>query len=249
VTTARILLLDIETAPNRAYVWGLWDQNISHEHLEESSYVLCWSAKWLDDKTVRFKSRQRSEAKAMLAPVHSLLSEADAVVHYNGLKFDIPVLQKEFLKHGFQPPAPFKQIDLMLAVKRAFRFESNKLDYVAGALGLGSKVRHSGFDMWVKCMNGDAAAWREMETYNRGDVVLLEKLYRRLLPWLEKHPNMSTLGGGGECCPKCGSKNVHKRGTALAVTRKYTRYQCQACGGWFRSTRSVHGAATTLIGA
>lgn len=246
--SAKILLLDIETAPNVAYVWGLFDQNIAHDQVEESSYVLCWAAKWLGDKTVQFKSRQRSEAKPMLAPIHKLLGEADAVVHYNGVKFDIPVLQKEFLKHGFPPPAPFKQIDLMLAVKRAFRFESNKLDYVAGALGLGSKIRHSGFGMWVKCMSGDAAAWREMETYNRGDVAILDKLYRRLLPWLERHPNLSSFAGG-EGCPKCGSLEVQKRGTAVAATRKYTRYQCQSCGGWFRSTRSTSGAAVThLVG-
>ena len=51
-----------------------------------------------------------------------------------------------------------------------------------------------------------------------------------------------------ECCPKCGSQKYQKRGTAMALTRVYVRYQCKSCGGWFRSTRSVSGAVTTNIG-
>jgi len=33
----QILLLDIETAPNTAHVWGLWNQNVSLNQLMESS--------------------------------------------------------------------------------------------------------------------------------------------------------------------------------------------------------------------
>lgn len=243
----KILLLDIETAPNKAYVWGLWDQNISHEHLDESSYILCWSAKWLDDRDIRFASCQKQTAKKMLAEIHGLLCEADVVVHYYGSKFDIPVLNREFAKHGFPPPSPYKQIDLKTLVARVFKFESNKLAYVAGALGLGSKVEHEGFQLWVKCMDGDAQAWRDMETYNKGDVTLLERLYLRLQPWIEKHPNWSAALGD-ERCPKCGSRKYQKRGTSVALTRVYTRFQCKQCGGWFRSTRSIGGAVTTNIG-
>ena len=246
----KTLLLDIETAPNKAYVWGLFDQNIAPNQVEESGYVLCWSARWLGQSKTFFQSRQRQGAKPMLKPIHELLDEADSVVHYNGLKFDIPTLQKEFLKEGFAPPAPFKQVDLMLAVKRAFRFESNRLEYVCSALGLGKKVEHPGFTLWVGCMNGDQASWKLMEKYNRGDVELLRKLYHVLLPWLDRHPNMSALMGGREVCPKCGSQNVESRGTVVAITRRYRRFACKSCGGWFRSTVSLtgQGARTTHIG-
>ena len=244
----KILLLDIETAPNKAYVWGLWEQNISHEHIEESGYILCWSAKWLDDKRVQFESCQKQSHKKMLRGIHDLLNDADVVVHYYGSKFDIPVLNREFAKHGFPPPSPYKQIDLKTMVARVFKFESNKLAYVAGALGLGAKVSHEGFTLWTKCMTGDAQAWRDMEGYNKGDVALLEKLYRRLQPWIEKHPNWSAATRT-ECCPKCGSQEYQKRGTSVALTRTYTRYQCKSCGGWFRGVRSVGGAVTTNIGA
>jgi DNA polymerase elongation subunit (family B) len=233
----KVLLLDIETAPNKAYVWGLFDQNIAHEHLEESSYILCWSAKWLGEEGLAFASCQKGSQKKMLKGIWKLLDEADVVVHYYGSKFDIPVLNREFAKHGFLPPAPYKQVDLKLVCAKVFKFESNKLDYVAQALSLGHKVKHAGFKLWVGCMEGDQESWAKMEEYNRGDVTLLEKLYRRLLPWIPSHPSISTFRDI-ECCPKCGSERFQRRGVAVAITRSYQRYQCSACGSWFRSAKS-----------
>jgi hypothetical protein len=234
----RILLLDIETAPNRAFVWGFWEQNVSPSQLIESSYVLCWSAQWYGEKKILFDSVQKSKPATMLGRMHRLLDEADAVVHFNGKKFDIPVLNKEFLKHGFKPPSPYKQIDLMQVCKYAFRFESNSLAYVAQSLKLGAKVKHQGFELWVRCMDGDKDAWRTMERYNRGDVRLLEKLYRRLVPWCDKHPSHGAFEDIA-CCPKCGSEKFQQRGFAVTQVMKYRRYQCLGCGGWFRGNKSV----------
>ena len=84
----------------------------------------------------------------MLEGIHSLLDEADAVCHYNGTKFDMPTLNKEFLVHRMTPPPPMKQIDLLRVVKSQFRFPSNKLDYVAQRLGLGKKKDHEGHTLW-----------------------------------------------------------------------------------------------------
>jgi DNA polymerase elongation subunit (family B) len=238
----KILLLDIETAPNVAYVWGLFDQNIASNQVETSGYVLCWAAKWLNEKEVRFASvgPSRKNERAMLDGIHKLLDEADVVVHYNGLKFDIPTLNREFIKFGMTPPSPYKQLDLLRVTRRAFRFESNKLDYVTAALGLGRKVKHKGFELWVQCMRGDATAWKMMERYNRQDVKLLGKLYRQLRPWIEKHPNWSSHRDG-LACPKCGSEKVQRRGVQVAQTLTYNRYHCQSCGGWFRGSRSLNG--------
>jgi hypothetical protein len=74
-------------------------------------------------------------------------------------------------------------------VRQHFRFPSNKLDYVAQELGLGSKEKHEGFELWVKCMQRDLAAWQKMEKYNIQDVILLEKLYTTLLPWIISTPS------------------------------------------------------------
>lgn len=235
----KTLLLDIETSPNLAYVWGLYKQNISINHIVDSGSVLCWSAKWLDEDDVLFDSVHNSKPKAMLKRVHALLEEADAVIHYNGASFDIPVLNKEFLLHGMAPPAPYRQIDLLQTARNRFRFVSNKLDYVAQALGIGHKHRHRGFELWVQCMAGNKEAWDEMEEYNKQDVRLLEEVYKRFLPWIRNHPNVGLYSDSGvPACPHCGSSSIQRRGYSYTSMGKYQRYQCNDCGHWFRDRKA-----------
>lgn len=234
----RILLLDIESSPNTAHVWGLWQQNVGLKQLMESSYVLCWAAKWLGEKEVMFDSVHQSRPKSMLKKIHELIDAADAVVHYNGTKFDMPTLNKEFLLYGLNPPAPYKQIDLLKTMRSQFRFPSNKLDYVAQRLGLGNKTEHEGHELWVKCMNGDENAWKTMEKYNKQDVALLEQVYLKVLPWIRHHPNRN-LFSDVPCCPTCGEKSLRKRGTSISSVGTYQRYQCKACGTWSQSTKAV----------
>jgi len=235
----RILLLDIETSPNLAYCWGIWEQNINPAHMVNSSTTLCWAAKWLGDREVMFDSVYQSTEKQMLRRIHKLLDEADVVVHYNGKKFDVPTLNKEFLLNKMGPPSPYKQIDMLQVARGAFRFQSNKLDYVAQQLGLGQKTTHEGFQLWVKCMERDEAAWKRMEKYNKNDVVLLEDVYKTMLPWIKGHPNHGTYDGGAKCT-NCGGESLQRRGTATTAAGKYPRLQCTGCGSWSRGTTSLH---------
>jgi DNA polymerase elongation subunit (family B) len=234
----KILLLDIETAPNTVYTWGFYDQNIATNQIVVSSYILCWAAKWYGDREMMFSSVQRTSPKLMLGRMHKLLDEADVVVSYNGKKFDIPTLNKEFIKQGFKPPAPYKHVDLLQVCRSSFRFGSNKLDFVAKTLELGGKVKHEGFELWIKCMSNDPKAWKKMEKYNRGDVRLLERVYVELRPWIRTHPNHAAYEDI-KGCPKCGSESFEQRGYAITSVMKYKRYKCNGCGGWFRGTKSV----------
>jgi hypothetical protein len=235
----KILLLDIETAPNTAHVWGLWEQNVGLNQLLESSYVLCWAAKWLGSDTVHFSSVRGTTVRKMLLGIHALLEKADVVIHYNGTKFDIPTLNKEFLLQGIRPPAPFQQVDLLRVVKSRFKFPSNRLDYVAEKLGIGKKYKHEGHELWIKCMAGQAKAWAEMKTYNKHDVVLLEGVYHKLKPWIKGHANHSLYSMQGICCPNCSGTNFTRRGYAYTTSAKYVRCQCTDCGTWFRTGKSV----------
>lgn len=232
----KILFLDIESSPNTAHVWGLWQQNVSLNQLMESSYTLCYAAKWLGEKTLYFDSVYSTSPKTMLKRVWKLLDEADVVVHYNGTKFDIPTLQKEFILYGMMPPAPYRQIDLLRVSRGQFRFPSNKLQYVATALGLGGKVGHTGHTLWVQCMNKDADAWKKMEVYNKRDVSLLEKVYKKMLPWIKNHPNRNLydVHTGISRCSVCSSGNIQSRGVTQTKAHIYKRYQCTNCGSWLK---------------
>jgi hypothetical protein len=129
-------------------------------------------------------------------------------------------------------------VDCLKEVKRMFRFQSNKLDFVSQALDIGAKSSHEGFELWVKCMKGDKDAWKRMEKYNRQDVRLLQDLYTKLRPWIEKHPNIGAFEDI-PACPKCGSEKRQQRGYSVTQLLKYPRYQCMSCGGWFRGNKSV----------
>lgn len=232
----KLLFLDIETAPNTVHCWGLFKQTVSIKQIMESSYTMCWAAKWAGSKEVMFDSVHASDYNTMVEGIYALLEEADVVVTYNGLKFDIPTLNKEFLLLGYPPPSPYKQIDLLKTMRSNFRFPSNKLDYVAQRLGLGQKTSHEGHELWIKCMADDDKAWKTMEKYNKQDVVLLEKVYNAVLPWVKNHPNRNVYAEEIGC-PKCGSGKLQRRGFARTITSVYQRYQCQDCGSWSQDTK------------
>lgn len=197
---------------------------------------MCWAAKWLGEKEILFNSVHASTAEAMLVEIHELLNEADATVTYNGKKFDLPILNKEFAALDMAPASPCHHIDLYRVVKKNFKFQSNKLDYVCQEFGLGHKFEHKGIDLWKGCMRGDEKSWAQMEKYNKQDVRLLDKLYARLLPWIDNHPNEALYDTGHlarPTCPNCGSTHVQSRGMATTKTGTYKRYQCQ-CGKWLR---------------
>ena len=236
----KILHLDLETAPNTCFTWGLFNQNIGINQIVESGYTMCWAAKWHGQKGVEFASIQEDGEEQMIQRMHDLLCEADSVCHYNGQKFDMPTLNKEFVKLGMTPPDPYHQIDLLRVAKRRFKFASNKLDYVAQFLGLGSKVKHMGMDLWRDCMDGCPKAWKIMKRYNIQDVKLLEDLYNHLLPWIQTHPNHALYQEtDNPVCTNCGSHHVVKNGVEHTQTMTYQRYRCQDCGTPLRGRSNI----------
>jgi hypothetical protein len=236
----KILAWDIETSPALGYFWGLWDQNIGLNQLMERGEILSFAARWIDapKKDIYFASNRDGGHEAMIGLAWDLIDEADALVSWNGRAFDTKNMNREFLLAGMTPPSPAKEIDLMVATKKRFRFVSNKLENVAQELGLGGKVKHSGFGLWIRCMNDEPAAWAEMEKYNKQDVHLLVDLYRILLPWIDNHPNRNLFDGDG--CPACGSTRLQARGTRTTQLGSYQRYQCIDCGKWSSSGKAIH---------
>lgn len=249
----RILILDIETSPNVAHVWGLFKQTVSLSQLRESSRVLCIAAKWMGEKEVFFFSEydgvglSKLHHDQMISNIWDMVDEADAVVHFNGSNFDMPILNGEFVRAGLNPPSPYKNIDLCQVVKKQFRFTSAKLEFVLKHLNIGAKVSHTGHQLWVDCLEGDPKAWALMEKYNRGDVTPLERLYKRLLPWIKGHPNVNLYSGSIDMCTNCGSGDLVKRGFAYTAMSKFQRLRCTECGTWMRSNKRLDASTMTQV--
>jgi hypothetical protein len=241
-------VLDIETAPHLVHVWRLWKTDVAPNQVIREGYILCFAAKWLGEKEVFF-ARVEHDAKGnptaasrrrMLDLAHKLLSEADAVVHYNGIAFDIPWFNAEFLHFGYKPPAPFDQIDLLLALRKRANFASNRLAQIAQRLEVGAKVKHEGHELWKKCMADDPTAWVRMQRYNEGDVRLTERLYKRIIGWLPGHPNQGKFNADGRpvCC-NCGSPRLKSNGIRRTALQSYRRYLCLKCGAWNRDNHKL----------
>ena len=228
----KVLVLDIETAPARAFVWGLFDQNIAPSQIIEPSRVLCFAAKWLGDKRVQFYS-ERDDANAMVEAAWRLLDEADVVVGYNHVRFDIPHLQREMVLRGYGPPSPWVDIDLLTVVRKQFKFMSNKLGSVTAALGLDAKDDPGGFATWTAVLAGDDKAWRRMERYCKQDVEITLELFQYLRTWL-KMPHAGLWSGDMRSCPDCGSMNLTPDGVHRTKTAASMRLVCESCGAHAR---------------
>jgi DNA polymerase elongation subunit (family B) len=234
--SAKILTLDIETKPAIAFIWRMWKESIPNERLIEPDGILCIGTKWnYEKKPVVFSTWKHGEV-GMLSRALERINEADAIVTYNGSKFDLPHLMAAFIKNELPAPAPVSHIDLFKFVRNHTKFMSKKLNYVAQELGLGAKVKHDGFDMWVRVMQGDPVAQKKMEEYCAHDVYLTEQVYERLKGYIPNHPALG-FAGTPETCPTCGSKHTQRRGFYYTRAYKWQRHQCTSCGSWFKTSQ------------
>jgi hypothetical protein len=228
---ARILFLDIETSLVLAYTFGIRDQHLTHKQIandRDGRLIHCVGLKWLG-KPARVVSEWEHGYEGMMQAVHDDLAEADAVVTYNGAKFDMPKIEGQFHLLGMKPPPPPTQIDLYLAARKLGHI-CNKLDYLAPLMGLGGKVKHPGMEMWVGVFNGDPKYQAMMARYCAGDVRLTEQLYKKLKPYIRNHPTLANTKA--DCCRACGSFRTQHRGFRRTKASIIQRIQCIACGSW-----------------
>ena len=242
---AKILTIDIESKPMQAYVWSKKADWIPDNMLIDPGGMMCFAAKWLGKPEVIFYSEYEHGRRAMIQKAHELLSEADIVVSYNGDRYDIKRLNNEFLLNGLTPPKPYRSIDLFKTNRAKFDLPSRKLDYIAQATGVGAKVEHGGFQLWIDCMAGDPEAWATMQEYNEGDVIVTENLYVKLLPWLNNVPHMGMFNTDGGACPYCGFGSLTEKGITHTQVQQYALYQCVNCEGWSRGNKPLQTALPT----
>lgn len=226
-------MVDIEWAPALAYVWRMWDENISPDQLIDHGGMLCFCAHGEGSKEFQFYSQWTDGREGMAKAALQLLTEADAVVTYNGDRYDLPKLTGEILLAGLSPPPMPTSIDVLKAVKK-FGFNMNRLAYIGPLLNVGGKIKHQGFNLWKDVLAGKSVAQKKMERYCIQDVRLLAKLYKKVRPFIRNHPFMGT---SKHECGACGSNNTQSRGTRRTKYYLIQRIQCQSCGSWSEGSR------------
>lgn len=231
----KILLYDIETAPNLAYVWGKYEQDVIA--YKDQWHLLSFAYKWFGKKSIYCKALCDYKDKtdeSLVKDLWKLFNEADILIAHNGDEFDQKKAKARFVYYKLNPTKVLTSIDTKKVAKKYFNFNSNSLQDLGEYLKLGSKVKHPGFDLWLGCLKGEKKSWNLMIKYNKQDVRLLERIYKRFLPWIEIHPNLSMLSWlKKDGCPKCGNLMTRKKGVRANSRSLSQQWQCQSCMGWF----------------
>ncbi len=241
---AKILVFDIETSPLVAYLWSKWQNGVNDNDIIQDWSILCFSAKWLfDSKIISHKmTKKELETKddsRIVKELWKLLDEADIVIAHNGKKFDIKKANSRFLRNKLHLPSSYQVIDTLLHARSKFGETSNALNYLANALGLGSKME-TPKGMWHKVMQGDYNMLGIMSKYCDQDVFLLEEVYLEMRPYIQPHPNIGLfITENVEACTCCGSTNIKNTGKSYATTvNMYDLLRCVDCGSLMRSRQS-----------
>lgn len=218
----------MEWKPATAYVWKMWDENISPDQLIDAGGLLCFSAIWSDKPNeVLFYSEWADGHQKMVEALHALFTEADAVITYNGDRYDNRKATGEFLLAGLTPPPPITSIDLLKTVKQ-MGFVMNRLAYIGPMLQVGAKIKNAGFTLWKDVLDGNTVAQNKMRRYCEQDSKLLVKLYNKIKPYIKNHPFIGTRGA----CGACDGKVLHSRGYRRTKNFKIQRLVCTSCGSW-----------------
>lgn len=233
----KILLLDLETSPTIAAVFGRYDINLSQANIiREGGFLFSAAWKFLGDKEVTGvvmtpEEVSCSDDSRIVANLYEVIQIADIVVGHNLNRFDIKVFRTRCLLNNFPPPKTVKTADTLTMAKR-LKFDSNKLDSLGSVLGVGRKIENSGMSLWVKCLEGNEEALQEMLRYNKQDVALLQDVYLKLRAFDTKHPNLNVFYDDGEDrCTVCGSLHIHPTGHSVFTQHsEYAEYACGDCG-------------------
>lgn len=238
------LVLDIETFPMLAYVWGRKDVNIALNQLKQDWTICAWSAKWLEEKTVVYKDVRNSPSTSdFLHPLWRLLDKADIVITQNGQSFDIRKINAQFMLLGWHPPSSYRHLDTYRIARRVADFTSNSLEYLTDKLCTRyKKMKHSqfsGMSLWTECLKGNKKAWEEMKRYNITDTLATEELYLKLRPWVPETMPKPFKGGNPTLhCSTCKAiGTMTKWGFYHTNHGVWQRYSCNACGAYQKGAK------------
>lgn len=244
---ARILTIDIERTPGLARIFDPKTNFVPWSRWVEDPETICFAARWYGSKEPIFEAKWIDQ-EAMVRRSWELYDEAEAVITFNGKRFDNKHLKAMWFEAGLPMPRPWKDIDLFPVAKQ-FGYISSSLDYVTRRLGRPGKVLHYDMEMAFDAVNGDEKAQRKLRKYNIGDIELTEWLYDRFRGWIPNHPFLGAPLGDERVCNQCGSEKLKLQHTRYrAVVVDFALYKCQHCGanvrgGWQARAASTRAAA------
>ena len=251
VRKPRILFLDIESLTDLKAVMEVFPSLSDYPGLTlkaSHNSIICFGYKWLDEKAKCIKAwdyrgwrKNVNDDKLLVRDAMKIVNEADVIVTYNGKGFDAKFLLTRLVKNGYRPQELPIHVDMKNVVKKNFFLLNNRLKTVCKHFLDDNKKDHEGWPLWVKVGQRNKRAMKEMVDYNIQDVVVLEKLFKKMLPLINQIPNHNIYTDGAyKCCVNCGSARLIKKGIRPTRTGKVREYQCKDCGKYSREKIKIH---------
>mgnify|MGYP003655941639 CR=1 FL=1 len=230
----RELVLDVETAYTIGAVWGMWEQDVAVVLQDE--YILGVGYKYKHLDTVHWKGlpdfplykKEPKNDRELVKFMAELLQDCNLVIGHNVKQFDMKKIRARMFYHKLPPLADPKIFDTKTEVKKRFSYISNKLDDLSRQMLDEQKIKHSGIQLWTRCMDTkyDKKAWLEMGTYCKKDVDLTSRLHDVLSPWSDQNLNWNLDGDRPKCCPACGTVSFKQDGKKYFKSFTRQRYRC-----------------------
>lgn len=232
-TNRKRLFFDIETSPNIGLFWEAgYKKNIDYSNIIKERAIICICYKWEDSKEVGYLTWDSKQCdKKMLLKFIEIANSADELVGHNGDKFDLAWIRTRCLFHRIDMFPVYTTIDTLKLSRNKFKFNSNKLDYIAKYLGMGEKIKTE-FGLWKAIvLNKDKEAMAKMVKYCQQDVKLLEKVYKELSTHIFAKTHYGVIFGEDRgSCPECGSDDLVRAclRTSASGIRKIM-FRCKTC--------------------
>ncbi len=228
------LFFDIEVAPNIGLFWSSgYKISIGYENIIKEREIICICYKWEGSaKVYSLTWDSKQSDKKMLIEFINVANEADELVGHNGDKFDLAWVRTRCLFHNIQMFPTYTTIDTLKQARAKFKFNSNRLDYIAKYLGLSGKIKTE-YDLWKGIvLNKDKRCLSKMVEYCKYDVVLLEKVFEKLSPHILGKLHHGMLNGAKKhSCPECSGYDMKLSKTRItAAGYKKHQLQCNSCG-------------------
>jgi uncharacterized protein YprB with RNaseH-like and TPR domain len=239
-TKRRRLFFDIETSPNIGLFWEAgYKKNITTDNIIKERAIICICYKWEDEKEVyslQWDSKQND--KTMLQKFIDVANQSNEMVGHNGDKFDLAWIRTRCLFHHIDMFPTYVTIDTLKVARSKFRFQSNRLNYIAEFLGLGGKIKTE-YNLWKDILlKNDKIAMDKMIKYCKKDVTLLEQVFKALRGHMIPKTHYGVIFGQDRgTCPECGSDDLirnNKVTTASGLTR--IQYKCNSCNKYHSKT-------------
>lgn len=221
----------------------LWDLESSSLNGDFGA-ILCFGYKWLGERQAHVLSvadfprfhQDPSDDRELVRAAYDILESADLWVTWYGKRFDVPLMatrlldHREALKRHILPPMP--HVDGWEIARYRMKLHSNRLASVSTFLDVEEKtpIRPR---VWRRALSGHRPSLQYVIDHCEQDCVVLEDVYQIIRPLLTTHPSVAVMDGRAGC-PVCGHDQLKKRGTQVALTRRYQRFQCRNCGTWTR---------------